>query len=559
MNSLIKETMKKLIYILYSACLLTFGTSCEQEVLENSASPCPTDDPSIFCPEAEQPACPPDASAGSADFSKFVAIGTSYTAGFQAGALFTEGQNNSLGQILATQFECVGGGAFNQPSINSEVGYNIFISPNPVNNVVLGRFLLQGTPPQPAPVISGMVGSEDALPNPQANANFMYTGSAGAVPVNELNNFGVQALVLGQAFIPETGNWAGAGTDPRFNPFYARFASDGGMGGATLFTDAISSLSNGGTFFMFWLGMDDVMLHAAFGGDAAKAPLTPLEFVSAENPGFKYLYDNAINGLLANPALEGVIGNYPNVFALPYFTSVPWNAIPLDTATADQLTTDLAANYNLFLQGMVQTEVIDAEEAALRTLSYTPGQNAVLLNDETLTDLTPYMQGPYAGLQPYAMARQAKSTDILPLSAGAVLGVEIAEGQIIGVSVPLEDQHALIPSESLEITTRLAEFNAYIESVATTHPEADRLAFADVNQAMNNLVTARAGIANGITYTPNIDPPTGIYSEDGLHPNSRGYAFIANIFIDAINAKFGATVPKADLTKYSATALPTNP
>lgn len=534
---------------------MILSTSCEQEIVDNSASPCPSDDPSIICPQAEQPVCPPGASAGEADFSKFVAIGSSYTAGFQAGALFTEGQNNSLGKILATQFECVGGGDFNQPSINSTHGYNIFVSPNPVGNTVLGRFKLQGTPPRPAPVISGV----EALPNPAVNPGFMYTGSPGSVPVNELNNFGVQALLLGQAFIPETGNWSGAGTDPRFNPFYARFASDGGMGGATLFTDAISSLTNGGTFFLFWLGMDDVMLYAAFGGDETKAPLTPLEFGGPTNPGFKYLYNNAIDNLMLNPTLEGVIPNYPDLFVMPHFTSVPWNAIPLDAATAENLTTNLANNYNAFLDGMVGVAAgFTAEEAALRKLTYTAGQNAILIKDETLTDLTPYMQGPYAGLQPYAMARQTKSTDILPLSAGGVLGQEIGPGQILGVSVPLGDQYVLIPSESQEIMTRLAEFNAHIKSVAEGE-YAERLAFADVNQAMKNLVTAKAGVANGITYTPNINPPTGIYSEEGLHPNSRGYAFIANIIIDAINAEFGASVPKANLAKYSATGLPVNP
>jgi hypothetical protein len=544
--------MKNLRYIFYSVAVLTFVAACEQEVVDNSANPCPSDDPSIICPQAPTPPCPADASAGNADFSKFVAIGSSYTAGFQAGALFTGGQNNSLGQILATQFACVGGGDFNQPSIRSEHGYNIFITPNPVGSTVLGRFKLQGTPPQPAPVISGL----EALPNPQVNPGFIYTGSSGSVPINELNNFGVQALLLGQAFIPETGKWSAAGTDPRFNPFYARFASDGGMGTTTLFTDAISSLSNGGTFFLFWLGMDDVMLHAAYGGDPTKAPLTPLEFQSPADPGFKYLYGNAIDGLLANPTLEGVIANYPDIFVMPHFTSVTWNAIPLDAANAEALTTNLAANYNAFLDGMVGA-VITAEEAAMRKLSYVAGQNAILINDETLTDLTPYMQGPYAGLQPYAMARQTKSTDILPLSAGAVLGVEVAPDQIMGVSVALSDQYVLIPSESQEIMTRLAEFNAYIELVAAEH--SDRLAFANVNEAMSNLVAAKAGIANGITYTPNINPPTGIYSEEGLHPNSRGYAFIANIFIDAINDKFDASVPRADLGKYSATALPINP
>lgn len=536
--------MKKLLYIFCSASLLIFSASCEQELVDNSASPCPSDDPSIICPQDAQPACPPGASAGDADFTKFVAIGSSYTAGFQAGALFNEGQSNSLGKILATQFACVGGGAFHQPNISSEHGYNIFVTPNPMGSVVLGRFKLQGTPPTPTPLISGT----DAIPNPQANPGFMYTGSTGAVPVNQLNNFGVQAIVIGQALIPQTGNWAVAGADPRFNPFYARFASSPGT--STLLGDAISSLTNGGTFFSFWLGMDDVMLHAAFGGDPTKAPLTSLT-------DFTTYYNAAMNNLLANPALEGVIANYPDIFVMPHFTSVPWNAIPLDAATAGTLTSNLANNYNAFLDGMAASQVISATEAALRKLSYTAGQNGILLNDETLTDLTPYMQGPYAGLQPYARARQTKSTDIIPLSAGAVLGDELAPNQVIGVSVPVADQYVIIPSESAAIMERLAAFNAVIKTVADNNPE--RIAFADVNTAMKNLLTARAGIANGLTYTPNINPPTGIYSEEGLHPNSRGYAVMANVFIDAINAKFGASVPKANIGNYSATGLPINP
>src|SRR5690606_116871 len=101
--------------------------------------------------------------------------------------------------------------------INSENGYNLFVSPNPMGEVVLGRFKLQGSPPQPAPVISG----PEAAPSP-LNPAFDYTGSAGAVAIEDLNNFAVPALLTGQALIKETGDWSVAGMDPRFNPFYAR-------------------------------------------------------------------------------------------------------------------------------------------------------------------------------------------------------------------------------------------------------------------------------------------------------------------------------------------------
>lgn len=557
--------MKTLSHILLASAVLLFTVSCEQELVDNSANPCPSDDPSIICPEAPAEDCPSDASAGSADFSKFVAIGTSYTAGFQAGALFTEGQQRSVGRILAKQFECVGGGVFNQADIRSENGFNIFLNPNPAGTSVLGRFRLQGDPPQPAPVSSGTVGSSDAIPNPMLNPGFMYTGSEGAVPSNQLNDFSVPAILLGQTLIYETGNWSLADIDPDtpgpqphpyFSPFYARFASN--PGGSSLIEDAAASVANGGTFVLFWLGMDDALLHAAFGGDATRAPLTSLA-------AFQGQYNFAVGSIfLANPTVKGVLANYPNPFVMPHFTAVPWNAIPLDAATATTLNTNLAANYNGFLDAMVAATVITAEEAARRKLNYAPGQNPILLDDETLTDLTPYMMGDAAVLRPYARARQTTNADIIPLSTATVLGQAVdADGDgepnadaIIGVSVPVADQYVLIPEESQEILARLGEFNAHVKAVTEDAQYGGRLAFADIQAAQMSMIAQQGSIQNGVLLTPNINPPTGIYSEDGLHPNSRGYAFIANAIVDAINAKFGANIPKADVGKYSATGLP---
>ena len=294
--------------------------------------------------------------------------------------------------------------------------------------------------------------------------------------------------------------------------------------------------------------MDDVLLYAAFGGDPTRAPLTSLD-------DFTIQYNLAIGGILLNPALKGVVANYPDLFAMPHFTSVPWNVIvfaeedePIITAT----NTAYAA-YNGGLDATLAAGYpgLTDEEVEKRKIQFSVGPNGIVIEDETLTDLSAI------GLP---SIRQATASDLIPLSAGAVLGTEEIEGDprtTWGVGKPLTDQYALIPSEIAEISTRLSEFNTVIKSVADAN--AERIAFADVNLAMKNLITAQAGIANGITFTPNINPPTGIYSEEGLHPNSRGYAFIANVFIDAINAKFGANVPKANLAGYSATGLPINP
>jgi hypothetical protein len=551
--------MKNLRYIFYSAAVLTLLAACEQEVVDNSANPCPSDDPSIICPQATTPPCPADASAGNTDFSKFVAIGSSYTAGFQAGALFTEGQNNSLGQIVATQFACVGGGDFNQPSIRSEHGYNIFITPNPVGNTVLGRFLLQGTPPQPAPVVSGTVGSEDALPNPQVNPGFMYSGDKSA-----LNNFAVQAILLAQIFSAATGDWGNPNPAAGFSPFYARFAS--APGNSTILEDAVGADP---TFFMFWAGMDDYLLHAAFGGDNARAPLTPLE--GGVGTGFKATYNAAIGTIVgSDPNVKGVIANFPSVFALPYFTSIPYNPVPLAEANANAANSGYAG-YNQVLEALKgQPFNYAPADVDARKISFAPGNNSFVIVDETLNDYGDefdmlLVAGAITSQQredlvPYEQVRLTRVGDIIPLNTGTVLGT-LADptnpASVRGVGVPLEDLYALIPSEIAAIETARVGFNSAIGEVAAAY--STRLALADLNAAFTTLLSNKAAVGNNITITLSIAPPTGIYSEDGIHPNSRGYAFIANIFVDAINEKFDASIPKADLGKYSATALPINP
>ena len=61
-------------------------------------------------------------SSGTANFSKFITIGNSITAGFANGALYDDGQANSFASIVAGQLAIVTPGNFNQPDINSPIG-----------------------------------------------------------------------------------------------------------------------------------------------------------------------------------------------------------------------------------------------------------------------------------------------------------------------------------------------------------------------------------------------------------------------------------------------------
>jgi hypothetical protein len=552
--------MKKLKYIGYSLAVILSLNACEQEVLD-------LQDPETV----ETPACPDDATAGTADFGKFITIGNSLVAGVQGGALFTEGQNNSIGAIINKQLECVGAPAtFNQPSINSSLGWNLFTQPflTDPSEPILGRMLLQFGDnvncatqlPSPLPTAqpySGTAGIQ-AIPNPQINPGFMYTGSK-----TELNNFAVPAITIGQFLTPATGDWSNPNPAVGFSPFYGRFASN--PGSSRIITDAAAA---GGTFFLFWAGFDDFLLYAAYGGDPTKAPLTSAaDFQTRLGAALSPISPIGLLGL--NPQIKGVIGNFPDIFKMPHFTSVPYNPIPLDAATVTALTAGFGG-YNQALAGLIANKqafgISDelAAEIATRTLSWTAGcNNKIMMIDETLTDLGPYFDGlqgagaineaQRAALAPYEQIRQSRETDVIPLSTGGVLGeAGVLPGGKLGVNEPVGDLYVIIPSEKEEINEARTQFNAIIAGLVSQL--SDRIALADVAAALDNFGPVQ--VIDGVTVTANINPPTGLYSEDGLHPNTRGYAFLADVFISAINAKYGSKIPSVNLAAYGATGLP---
>jgi hypothetical protein len=508
--------------------------SCKQDVISLKQPVTPT---------------PETPSKGNADFTKFVAIGNSLTAGFQANALFNSGQANSLPKILSKQFAVVGGGAFNQPDIGSVNGFSSQAAPG----YYLGRYILFDPdgptgPRTPAPYPAHFPGSSvtcpsavltPALPAPYNTADLptAFTGDQTA-----LNNFAVPGILLAQALIPDTGNPA----SPYYNGLWARFASQPGV--KSIMQDALAA---NGSFFLFDLGNNDVLGYATTGASGA-IPLT-------SQANFSTYYGQAIGALLAaSGTSKGVIANIPDVTSIPFFKAVPWNSIAFkstDVATIEAINNGYVA-YNAGIQNSGLG--LSADEIAKRTIApFQVGKNPIVITDKTLTDLSGF------GLP---SIRQATAADLITLTAGGVLGTCVGGDatKINGITVPLADKYVLMGSSSDGSTpeidlikSRTAEFNAIIKAAADGSN--GRIALADVNAALTALVTYKAGIYNGVTITPDFAPPTGAFSEDGVHPNSRGYAFMANVYIAAINAAFSAKVPLVDISTYPGTSLPVNP
>lgn len=531
--------------------------ACVQKPIE----PTPPEGPPVVTPDN-----------GSADLTKFVAIGDSYVAGMQAGALFTAGQNASIPKILATQFATAGGGAFNQPDINHENGFNASFSVVP--GTIRGRLVLfdpdGATDPDGAgcqvsrsagPRAAGSTATTTtcpstvntpAMPAPYNTAQspldpgFLFGGDK-----LTLNNFGVPGAKLIHAGVPNYGT---------LNPLYGRFASN--PAAKPMITDAAEK---GGSFFLFSFGLFDMLNYASTGATANANGVGNNDMTDIAT--FTGAYGATLAGMLAVPNSQGVVTTIPELTSLPYFTTVLWNQIEFKSTNCTDAATLAALNgmtgfggYNAALDGLAAAMVITAEEAAKRKVVYAYGKNGILIKDETLADLTAALSGINPALAPYGQVRQANSSDIITLAAGGVLGTcpnpPNSPQFVTGVSAPLDDAYVLLPSESLEITTRIAAFNQVIKDAANA--TAGRVTVADLNAAYKSLVTNKVYVADGVTITPSFAPPAGMFSEDGIHPNSRGAAFTANVIIDAINTAFGAAIPKANLANYPGTGLPVN-
>ena len=244
--------------------------------------------------------------------------------------------------------------------------------------------------------------------------------------------------------------------------------------------------------------------------------------------------------MTANGA-DGAISNIANVTAIPFFTTVPHNPVPLDAETAALLNGAYAA-YNAGLDQLVGL-VIDQAEADRRKISFAESEtNAVVLIDEDLTDLT--------GINPALInMRQATEDDLLVFTSQTIIGTlanPMDPTSINGVAVPLADQWVLTPEEQQAVATAQAAYNQTISALATQYD----LALVDANAYLDTIAEDGVMLSDGSVVTATYGTGGG-FSLDGVHPSPRGYALLANLFIEAINGKYGSNLPGVDPLDYT--------
>lgn len=399
---------------------------------------------------------------GNADFSKYIAVGNSLTAGFADGGLYLEGQQVAFPNLLAEQMKSHGGGEFITP----------FFSEAQSNG---SGYLRLASLENGRPVTESVT---DKL---------AYTGAGvlAKATETEISNLGVPGMRL---------DHSGVGLVSAANMYFKRLIPDAEVGTKSYQQFAAN---RNHTFFSFWLGNNDVLGYATNGAvNDNPSGTTALTSI----PVFKAVYTQFITQLTSN-GQKGVVATIPDVTAIPYFTTVTRKAL-LDAASA--------------LAGQPIANIYIATKTTPRPAT-----------DNDLFVL------PFSSLAPTLLGK--------PNGLGAPYGFHPAN--------PIEDKYVLDSDEAASIKTHVNELNKAIKEIANSK----NLAVADANAMLTRLKTGI--LYNGISVSSAFITGNA-FSLDGIHLTPMGNAIMANLVIDAINAKYGTKLEKVDAAQYRGVKMP---
>jgi GDSL-like Lipase/Acylhydrolase len=139
-----------------------------------------------------------------------------------------------------------------------------------------------------------------------------------------------------------------------------------------------------------------------------------------------------------------------------------------------------------------------------------------------------------------------QSGDLVLLTAAGLLttgtGVPVPCG---GNGNPLPDQVVLTAAEVASLRSTVSEYNTAIRSEAA----ARGYAIVDLAGLLREAATTGFEI-QGTRYTTAF-VTGGLISLDGVHPDDLAHGLLANALIDAVNATFGAAIPRVNLAEIA--------
>ncbi|BDD07685.1 hypothetical protein FUAX_01170 [Fulvitalea axinellae] len=538
----------------------------------------------------------PSASGGEVDFSKFVVVGNSLSAGYRNGGLTRPSQINSFPALIARQLKSFGVDEFRQPLL--------------AEGQTTGVMVLKGFK-NGSPVI------ENIPPTPGAFDNVSDQGP--------FNNLGIPAIRVAEMSLPIS-------TVKTWNPYAGRLFPPAEEGKTYLDFVAESEA----TFTIIWEGNNDVLLYATSGGEAGVNGIGPYRINGITPlPEFERLYGALLDSMVnRNAKLKGVLATIPEISLLPYFQTVG-GLLSANKALPKVLTSEQAmfmnqvyamagyipeggddlfvagANYPAIVLGAsgsksVRRVVLD--EADYMLLSFIPeipkiaseGLGFINTNATEPMGLLQSNWPAYAQMleqkrtweeqrTQYLVDLEAKQQQVQATwDAWALANKRAEDFEATGDTENAEAQKALAEQKSNEARDLEADLGALREQIADVEVQLGALA-SDIDEkesemrvwaqavanpiptqyvldeneynlaeqarvAYNDFIKSRAKaygfglmdgealirefyegeIVGGIPANTNYITGNAI-SLDGIHPTERGYAIVANRFIEAMN------------------------
>lgn len=445
----------------------------------------------------------PTPGLGSVTVKKYVAVGNSLTAGYQSNGLYESVQMYSFPNLISQQLVKAGAplDTFQQP-LYSDPGN---ADPGPGSNAGKSqRYAILNFSDPKNPVIG-----------PEGKAPGSPTNSLLARPYD---NLGIPGIPIA-SFLVDTMVTPVAG----FGPLVLR---------SPIFPNSVYKqillmkvMGQTPDLVTFWLGANDVLGFAITGGTSPTSPTNATQFAG--------LYKQALDSLrnaLPSAKTKIIVATIPDVRAIPFFNTV-----------GPKIAASLPAGVYLRYQKHGNTgpsfDSTRLTESSAPLVTLKAGSYAALLKDTSITSRGQW----YRDL-----------ATSLGVSVAAVIGAGIDTTKYFGLDPrnPLPDALMLDASEQTTTINFVNEFNATIQSVAASDN-------ADVFDAYSffNGVKANGYSIAGEKYTADYISG-GLFSLDGVHPSSRGYAIVANEFIKIMNSKYGMSVPYVDLSRIPGIPMP---
>ncbi len=230
------------------------------------------------------------------DFTRYVAVGNSLTAGYADNSLYRAGQMVAYPSMLSWSFSRMGPSDYKAPLLPGESGW-------PDAKLILG-------------MSTDMKGNTSLGPVPYPNQLDTAGSSINISAQGPFNNLGVPGIRAIDYLNPFYG---------MLNPYAARFYAS---------TNPLKELDRiKPSFFTMWLGNNDVLGYATSGGVGKSSGGSPFSLADRDaissTDYFAAGIDSALKHLTADSNARGAIINIPDVTSIPFFNTVPYNGLVL--------------------------------------------------------------------------------------------------------------------------------------------------------------------------------------------------------------------------------------